>query len=285
MKLKSPIYTLLVFLASFILFTSCQSDLDVTSGVDERDTAPGSTESFQKNDVLVNEILRITTNNGAKDDVLDGTSKLQVVLPVNLTLNNQSLRIETEEDLYIAEAVSGYASDDDDKVHFEYPIKVRLDNYSERDIENEAAFNALKQELQGQMIHDCIDCTQIVFPFSINFFNTVSREKGVLLVDSNETMVRMLENLLDSDILEIAYPINIRTSYEADAIRVLNNNQFRNEIIDSGNLCEMQPDVQPTGKITVCHNIANNPRAIEIDFSSLQAHLRHGDLIGDCSGN
>lgn len=45
---------------------------------------------------------------------------------------------------------------------------------------------------------------------------------------------------------------------------------------------------QSNDKIIICHIPPGNPEnahPIEISVSALQAHLAHGDSIGDCSGN
>ncbi|MFP2996120.1 hypothetical protein ABN763_09415 [Spongiivirga sp. MCCC 1A20706] len=284
MKFQLPLYLFRILLILF-LFVSCQDNLNETAGVDEREQVEEevSEAAFTKNDPLMDDILSLAVNDGAKDDVLDGLSKSQIVLPVDLTMNNQSFKVEMEDDLFIAKAVANYSNQDDDKVTFQYPITIRLDDYSEQILNNETEFLAMKEELQNEPMVNRISCSEIMYPFNIAFFNKVSGDRGIIRITTDQKLMETFNSILDSDVLEIEYPVEIKNTFDSETVFIEDNDQFKIEVTTSQTTCDAQPEVQPTGMVTVCHNVSNNPRNLEINISALEAHLRHGDILGGCN--
>ncbi len=283
MKYNNPRIALFTLFAGVILFMSCQSDGDAPDEMNlPEEEFTISEEAIIKGDPLIDEILKITTINGSKDDVLDGLPQSRIELPVNISMNGQSFMVENDEGIAIAKVVADYSTQDDDKVTFEYPIKLYLNDFTERTIQNEEGFLAVKNEYQNKPNYNGINGANLIYPISFMFFNTVSKERGTLVVRNNEDMLKLLDNLLDSDVLELKYPVKIQSEFENTIINVIDNTQLSNEINSINNEYETQQLEEPTGKVIVCHNVSNNPRNLEVNINALSAHLRHGDRIGSC---
>ncbi|NER16150.1 hypothetical protein [Spongiivirga citrea] len=283
MKCNTPLKALIFLLPAILLFSSCQADSD---GPDETNMPEEgytiSEEAITKNDPLVNNILKITTINGSRDDVLDSLSQAKVIFPVKVSMNGQTFTVENRKGLKIAEIVAEYSIEDDDKVFFDYPIDMRFNDFSVKTIENEEQLVTVKEEYKNKPDYNAVSGATVIYPVSFAFFNTISRERGMILVRNNRDMMNLLTNMLQSDVLEIEYPISIRSEFEDKTISIIDNDQLTSEIKLISDQYQVRLIAEPVGTVNVCHVGANGRTERIVEISTLAAHLRHGDIIGGC---
>jgi len=283
MKFNIPHIKVFILFIGILFFSSCQSDGDTPDEMNMPEEDHTISEvAITNNDPIINDILKITTINGSRDDVLDGLPQAKVILPVAISVNGQSFEVENRKGLNIAKAVVAYSTEDDDKVSFEYPIDMRFNDFTIRTIDNEEAFIAAKNEFENKPNYNGINGGSLIYPISFAFFNTVSRERGTVVVRNNQDMSKLLLNLLDSDMLEINYPISIRSEFEDITINIADNDRLSAEIMKINDEYQTRQVAEPNGKVLVCHNVSNNPKDRDVNISALAAHLRHGDIIGGC---
>jgi hypothetical protein len=204
-----------------ILFVGCQSE--------ENQVIQESPDNITSASPLTTLMGRVTQNPTSNDNIIDNTSCFSVVLPVTVIVNGQNIEVNTQEDYQIVQNAINEFTDDDDIVNFVYPISVQFQNFSTQVLEDEDDLEDVIEDCGEDNDFDEIDCISFEFPLTINLYNANNQVPETIIIQNNIEFYNFLENLEDSDLIQIQYPITINDP-NGNPIVINNNNQLEDAI-------------------------------------------------------
>jgi len=205
-------------------FTSCQSEENEQIGVNPNAIEPTSE--------LAKKFKRTGMNDGAKDDFLDGNSCAELIFPVVATVNGLEITINNEADYELALEIMDEFNDDDDTVAFNFPITVKLSDYSEIVISSQEEFEDLNQECDNASddMEDAISCAKVDFPISILTYDTNLEQTGTVVIESEQQLYSFVDDLEESDnLFSIKYPITVTLS-NGTSVEINDDSEFEDAI-------------------------------------------------------
>ena len=243
------------FLVLFIsLFTACQTE----SVVEIYSTK----ETITKTTPLTTYLERVVMQKTSQDNIIDKSNCFMIKLPFKVTVNNVQISINTVNDYQLVQANISAYSNDNDIVSIHFPVTVILNDYSERSVSDQNAFNNLIIECQANSNNfGKINCISINFPITINVYDTGNQIASTASITSNQLLYSFLENLEDNKLIAISYPITI-TNSNGQNIIVTTNSQFENLIKSAVDTC---PD-NTIASLDFIQLITSNPWKISYYF-------------------
>lgn len=192
--------TALLFV-SVLAFTSCQDEIDNENG-DNPNTNSADSPTAQS-------LERTSMYDGSFDDFLDGISCSSVLLPVTATVNDQQVTIVSQSDYQLVLDILGEFTNDDDSVQFQFPLTVRLSNYTEVVIANQTEFDQLMDACEDaeQQAEDAINCLDIDFPITILTYDANLEQTGSVVIESEQQLYGYINNFGDDAFFSVNYPI------------------------------------------------------------------------------
>ncbi|ETN96779.1 hypothetical protein [Zhouia amylolytica] len=208
---------------------SCQEEVeDIREGEEEA--------VITSNSSLVRLIQRSTESNGYKDDFLDHFSCGFVLPPFSVTINGTLIDIQDEDDYQIAFDIINELGNEYE-VAFKFPLKIRMNNYAEIQVNNQSQFEGLISECENSNEGDQgIRCLDFQYPVTFYTFNNNSEQIGSISVGMDEEMYLFLADLNANFSASFQYPITVTLS-EGDAIRVHNNSELETVLIEARGNC------------------------------------------------
>lgn len=192
--------------------------------------------SISKTATLATLLSRVSQNRTTFDNIIDGTSCFSIQLPVTITVDSDLIKIESESDYKIVKALIDESSSDDDDVQFSYPITLVYRNYKSVQVNNKDEFeNILKNCTETDDFQE-IDCININYPISINTYDKNNQIALTLTVKDNIELFNLLENMNDTDLLSVVYPLKI-TLADGEILSVNNNSDVLNLIESVIGIC------------------------------------------------
>lgn len=190
-----------ILLISILSFTSCQDEIDTENGNRENTNSATSPTA--------NNLERSAQYDGSFDDFLDGTSCSSVLLPVTAIVNDTQIAIVSESDYNLLLNIIGALNDDDDSVEFQFPITVRLSNYTEIVVQNEDEYEDIIEacEEAKDEDEDAINCLDINFPITILTFDLNLQQTGSVIIESEQQLYTYFDEFDDDALFSINYPI------------------------------------------------------------------------------
>jgi hypothetical protein len=221
--LKKYIYILLILGLPIL---SCQTSDDSIL----KEEPQTSQNTFNRNDPLVDVLQSVAQSKGHEDDVIDNFSHAKVVLPVELSVNNIILYLETEADIIAVKEILDASLLDVNIILFTYPIKIQFNNYSQEMVTSQAEFNAIKAAFANTAIDKGISCVALKYPITIMHFNEVSGISGNKSISTDASMYAYMLGLLASDWLEFKFPITVTKTENSTKFAVSNNTELKSTI-------------------------------------------------------
>ena len=225
-----------VAFTTLIGFTSCQSEENEQIGTNPNAIAPTSE--------LAKTFKRTGMNDGAKDDFLDGNSCAELIFPIIATVNGLEITINNEADYELALEIMDEFNDDDDTVAFNFPITVKLSDYSEIVIASQEEFEELNQECDNASddMEDAISCAKVDFPISILTYDVNLEQTGTVVIESEQQLYGFVDDLEDSDkLFSIKYPITVTLS-NGTSVQINDDSEFE-EAVDECTSYEEEEEV------------------------------------------
>lgn len=191
-----------IALLSILGFTSCQKEVNDVQG--DNPNAANSTTA--------NNMKRASMYDGSKDDFIDGTSCSSIVLPATVVANGVQVRLNSEFDYEQVITILGKYNDDQDTVTLQFPVKVKLSNYTEVVATNQTQYNAILQacssaEASGQ---SAISSVNISFPITILTYNLSLQQTGSVIITSEQGLYTyMTEKITNEVLFSINYPMSL----------------------------------------------------------------------------
>ena len=204
-------------------FTSCQSE--ESSEVGTNPNANSSTSPTASN------YERTAMNDGSEDDFLDGNACTQLLFPLTANVNGQEITIISKLDFSTVLNIMGEFNDDTDAVTFNFPISVKTSNYTEVSVNNQAEFDALKQECENAEAQgrDAISCVDINFPVTVLTYDISLEQTGSVVLQSQNSMYTFMTNLEETELFSVNYPISATLS-NGTSVQIHSDSEFQSAI-------------------------------------------------------
>ena len=127
-------FLLLVTLVAFM--TSCQKEEE--EFIDNTDP-----DTITADSVLTNLLRSASQNEGSGDDIIDGSSCLSLVYPVEVIANGQTVILESEADIAIVQAIFDQFPNDQDTLEIVFPIIVSLEDFTQITVSSQSELDDL----------------------------------------------------------------------------------------------------------------------------------------------
>ena len=137
-----------------------------------------------------------------------------ILLPVVATVNGQQISIITQSDYQTVLNILGQFTNDNDTVTLQFPLTVRLSNYTEVVVENQGEYNAIIDacnalEAAGK---NAISCLNIDFPITILTYNLNLEQTGSVVIETEQQLYAYMNNMNNTELFAVNYPITATLS-------------------------------------------------------------------------
>lgn len=241
-----------ILISSILSFTSCQDEIDVENGQN-----PNTNSSTSP---TANNLERSSMYDGSFDDFLDGISCSSILLPVTATINNIEVTLINESDYQIVLNILGLLTNDDDSIELQFPLTVKLSNYTEVQVANQSEYDALIAacEEAEDNAEDAISCIDIDFPITILTYSLNVEQTGRVVIETEQQLYTYMNNFGDDELFAIDYPITA----------TLNG--------DSSTVIEISSDLDLQSRITECLGTEDTEEEAEENANNLETILVDG---------
>jgi hypothetical protein len=192
-----------IALMAILSFTSCQSEIDDVQGENPNTNSANSTTTTN--------LKRTSMYDGSFDDFIDGASCSSILLPVIAKVNGVQVSILSQLEYQKVISIFGQLNNDQDTVVLQFPLKVRLSNYTEVTVTNQTEYNAVlnactSAEASGQ---DAISSVNISFPITILTYNVSLVQTGSVVITSEQQLYTYVSNVSSTELFSVKYPISL----------------------------------------------------------------------------
>ncbi|HEY4617319.1 MAG TPA: hypothetical protein VIH09_03915 [Flavobacterium sp.] len=192
-----------IALMSILGFTSCQSEVDDVQGQNPNTNAANSTTA--------NNLKRTSMYDGSFDDFFDGASCSSIVLPATATVNGVKVTLLSQLDYTQVISILGQYNNDQDSVTLQFPLKVKMSNYTEVTVNNQSEYNTIlnacsSAEASGQ---DAISSVNITFPITILTYNVSLEQTGSIVITSEQQLYAYMSNVSSTELFSVKYPMTV----------------------------------------------------------------------------
>lgn len=199
-------------LTVFISFNSCQDEIDNENGENPNTNSESSPTA--------NNLERSSMYDGSFDDFLDGVSCSSILFPVTATINNTEITLISQADYQLVLNILGQFTNDDDSIEFQFPLSVKLSNYTEVQVANQTEYDALinaceTAENEGK---DAINCINIDFPITILTYNLSAQQTGSVVIESEQQLYTYMSGFGQDELFSINYPITATLNGESNTV-------------------------------------------------------------------
>ena len=195
-----------IALMSILGFTSCQSEIDNTQGQNPNTNTANSTTASN--------LKRTSMYDGSFDDFLDGTSCSSIVLPATATVNGIKVSLFSQLDYQQVTNILAAFNTDQDTVMLQFPLRVRLSNYTEVTVSSQTDYNALMNTCgTAESAHlDAISGLDINFPITIMTYSLNMDQTGSVVIENKEQLYAYMNTMGSDKLFAMSYPISITLS-------------------------------------------------------------------------
>lgn len=241
-----------ILLLSILSFTSCQEEINTENGQNPNTNNASSPTA--------NNLERASMYDGSFDDFLDGISCSSILLPVTATINNTEITIINESQYNLVLSILGEFTNDDDSIQFQFPLTVRLSNYTEVQVANQSEYDALVAacEEAKNRGEDAINCLDINFPITILTYSLNLEQTGSVVIESEQQLYTYMNNFGNDELFAVNYPITA----------TLNG--------DSNTVVEISSDLDLQARITECLGIEDAMGKAKKNAQNLETILVDG---------
>ena len=184
-----------------------------------------------------NLIENITLNDGSKDNIIDNASCFQLQLPVDITINDQPVTIQSQDD--IDNILNNFLKNPflQFEVGFVFPIKVLTSDYISIEVINQSQFETLKNAcIEGGNDLD-IECIDFKYPVSIATYDRLNQIADFTVLNSDADLFFLIKRSSGNDLLGFEFPLTMVNSSDEEFI--INDNSGLFELISSNaNSCD-----------------------------------------------
>ena len=234
MKKTLKLLGIISFCMTFLL-TACRSEEDEL-------IEPNPEQTLQANSNVANLLQRTAQNDGSEDNIIDNASCIDIELPVTVNVNGLEIVVDTEDDLDLIEDIFDEFDDDEDIVEIFFPITIVLADFTEVTIEDIDELEDFAELCEGENEDDDdIECADLQFPISASIFDTNNELIGTLDINNDEELYLFIEDLEDTQIITIGFPIVVLLSDGSEVVAE-NLDQLEEILDDAEDDCDEDDD-------------------------------------------
>ncbi len=211
---------LLISVLAFISF-SCEKEEETVSTNNEN--------SFTKTSPVTYLVKRVSQVETTIDNILDNTSYFKIKLPVEVTVNNQTLTVSNSYDYHAVEDIKETYNDDDDIVNFTFPIVLEFADFHTITVNNLSQYNAIISQCSDDSNYHEISCINFNYPITINNYDTENQIGNTVSIQNDIQLYNYMDDLLDSAVIGIAFPIQL-TNSSGSSVTVNSNTELEDAI-------------------------------------------------------
>jgi hypothetical protein len=199
MKHLKFITTILVL--SLLTFTSCQDEIDRENGENPNTNSADS--------VTASNLERSSKYDGSFDDFLDGNACSSILLPATATVNGTQITLVSQASYQQVIDILAEFNDDEDQIVFDFPLTVKLSNYTEVVVSNQTEYDAIIEACQEaeNAGEDAISCLDINFPVTILTYSLNLEQTGSVVIESEQDLYTYMNNFGNDELFAVNYPI------------------------------------------------------------------------------
>ncbi|MBJ6366934.1 hypothetical protein [Snuella sedimenti] len=214
-----------ILLLSFLGLTSCQDEIDNENGQNPNTNSANSETASN--------LERTSMYDGSFDDFLDGMSCSSILFPVTATVNGTQVTLLSQLDYSLVLDILGQFNTDDDNVVLHFPLSVKLSNYNEVNVANQAEYNALMDacEQAEDEAEDAINCLDIDFPITILTYDLKFEQTGSVVIESEQQLYTYMNNFGNDELFAVNYPITA-TLEDETVVNITSDLDLRTQIND-----------------------------------------------------
>lgn len=222
---------LLFLMLTFL--SSCQEEkFEIT------DTSNDSLITAQTETAVL--VRRVASKSGSDDDILDGSSCMSLVFPIEIVVNGKKIAIDSHEEFEELEDLIEISFEHHDSVRIAFPIKVILNDHTELNINSQAELEEY-QEQCDEIEDDDIECLDFVYPITISVYNSDNQVSDVITIHDDKEFYNLFVNLESSVLLSLNYPIKL-TTYDSMEITVNSNAELKSYLHEYEDACKEDDD-------------------------------------------
>lgn len=227
----------LILLLSVMVYSCRTEDMEIVE--------PPTEDVLGVNTTVANLLKRTVTNDGSYDNIIDGASCFDILLPVTVIANGIEVVIETEDDIDIIEDIFDEFSDDTDTLVIIFPITIVLDDYTQMVINNEAELIAMAATCPDENSgDDDIECIDIQYPITAQIFNQNNELLDTVIINSDEEFFEFLEDIDENTIVTFDFPITV-ILWDGTTVVINNFIELQSAIEGAIDQCDEDDDNDP----------------------------------------
>ncbi|MEN3324353.1 hypothetical protein VP395_11495 [Mariniflexile soesokkakense] len=224
-----------IFITSMVLITSCRTEET------ESIQAPED-EVLVANSSVASLMQKTSTNDGSNDNIIDKANCFNIKLPITVTVNGNSITINTEEDYKIIEYIFDDDDDDIDTLSISFPITIILSDFRNVTIYNYTELYNYSSTCNGENeIDDDIECLDFNYPITASLYNSSNEIIDSITMTSDIQLYGFIKNLSSKDFVTIKFPIEV-TLYNGTQLTINNLIELKNLIETYNNNCDEDDD-------------------------------------------
>jgi hypothetical protein len=197
---------------NYIFYLAALLFLGLNSCQDEEESASTTPQGLTQSSTLSSLVSRVSQFPTAIDNILDGQDCFGVVLPVSLTVNGTAVDVNTTDDYQKVRTIINQYSDDDDVIHFSFPITIKYKNYQQVVITSQEQYQSIVSACAPNNSFCEIACIDFNYPVVINAYNIATQTPTTITITSNTQLYNFIQGLTTDQIYSIVYPLSMTKS-------------------------------------------------------------------------
>lgn len=194
------------------------------------------------NSSIASLMLKTSSNDGSKDNIIDKSNCFNIELPITVTVNGSTIVINSEEDYNFIEFLFDDDDDDDDSILITFPITITLEDFTQVIINNISELNNYSNKCHGENEYDNdIECLDFQFPISASLYNKNNEVINIININSDYDLYLFIKNLNTSDFVTINFPITV-ILYNNTELIINDLFELKNTIETYANDCDEDDD-------------------------------------------
>lgn len=181
---------------------SCQDEIDMENG--------NNPNTNSANSQIASNLERTGMYDGSFDDFLDGVSCSSILLPVTATVNGTQVNIISQSDYQQVIDILGEFNNDNDQVVLQFPLTVKLSNYTEVIVTSQGEYDVLIDacEQAEATAQDAISCLDIDYPITILTYSLNLDQTGSVIIESDQQLYDFMSTFSNDELFAVNYPIS-----------------------------------------------------------------------------
>lgn len=222
-----------VILLSFLLLFSCQEEDSLVLDETQEENL-----TFPMIDLLTN----LASNDGSVDNIIDGASCIEIVLPVTVIVNGLEVTIDSHNDLQIIEAIFDNEIDDEDSLEIIFPITITLSDFTSIVINSEEELLFHSSECNEDNLSDeDIECLDFIYPITFSLFDTDAVAIDSVEIDTDQELHDFLSQISENILVSLNYPVQV-VLWDGAILSVSSQNELEIALEVAQDACDEDDD-------------------------------------------